>query len=122
ARAASRVHLDGAPMHELSALVRRDHDDLHYALRVLSEPLSDDVNVSALLERVRTALPAHAEAEFHALAAIFEHTQAPPELYFLASQVMASHLSQEEALENLLAQRIGTVAFRERARYLRQLV
>ena len=108
-------------MRELGYLIRRDHDDLHLALRVLSES-SDDAQLAEKLERVRTIFPAHAEAETMALGAMLERNQPPPTLYFLVSQVIASHLTQESALAELVKQQLGTPAFRERARYLRQLM
>ena len=108
-------------MLELGSLVRRDHDDLHYALRVLADPLSDDVYVLGMLDRLCTRLPAHIEAEGIVLARMLGEHQ-PPALYLLASQVTAAHLAQQTALAELARLRPGTAAFRERARYLRHLV
>jgi len=109
-------------MLELGVLVRRDHDDLHYALRVLGEATSADASVVELVERVRTRFEAHTEAETLTLGTMLETSKPPPSMYFLVSQVIASHLSQETALAQMLANRIGSHGFRERARYLRQLV
>ena len=109
-------------MLELGSLVRRDHDDLHYALRVITEPLSDEVHVLDMLERVRALLPAHIEAEGMVLARMLGDHQPPPALYLLASQVMAAHLAQETVLAELAKLRLATPAFRERARYLRHLM
>jgi hypothetical protein len=108
-------------MLELSWFVRRDHDDLNYALRVITESI-DECEVEQMLDRVRRKFPAHAEAEVMALGAMLERTQPPPSLYFLVSQVIASHLAQETVLAQLLAQELGAPSFRERARYLRQLM
>ncbi len=109
-------------MIELSTLVRRDHDELHYVLRVLGEPMSDDAQVVGMLERVRVGFAAHAEAETLALGAMLEHAQPPPAVYFLVSQVIASHLAQEAVLGQLVTLRPRTPAFCERASYLRQLI
>lgn len=109
-------------MRELGPLVRRDHDDLHYALRVLGDPVSPQPQMAVMLERLRSRFVAHAEAETLALGAMLDHVKPPPSLQFLISQVIASHLSQEIALAELVALRLGSAAFRERARYLRQLV
>lgn len=109
-------------MLELGSLVRRDHDDLLYALRVMSETLSDEVHILGMLDRIRTGLPAHVEAETVALARMLGDYQPRPSLYFMASQVTAAHLTQETALAELLALRPATPAFRERARYLRHLM
>ena len=109
-------------MLELGSLVRRDHDDLHYALRVITEPLSDEAEVGVMLERLATAFPAHAEAETVVLAQMLGDSQPPPALYFLVSQVIASHLAQERALAELMAVSPRSPAFRERARYLRHLM
>lgn len=106
---------------ELPGLVRRDHDDLNYALRVLAES-SDAKELERMVERVRAKFLAHAEAETMALSAMLELTQPPPAVYFLVSQVIAAHLAQESALTQLLSRRVGTPAARDRARYLRQLV
>jgi hypothetical protein len=108
-------------MNELGSLVRRDHDDLHYALRVMTEPLSDEKQVLAMLDRVRSMFPSHAEAEVAAFNAMLE-TQPEPVLYFLASQVIAAHLAQETVLDELVRLRPGTPQFRERAQYLRHLM
>jgi len=108
-------------MDHLGSLVRRDHDDLHYALRVMTEPLSDESSVMAMLERVRLMFPSHAEAEVMAFNAMLE-TQPPPHLYFLVSQVIAAHLAQETVLDELVKLRPGTPQFRERAQYLRHLM
>ena len=121
------MHLKASEVHavahvlELSGLVRRDHDDLNYALRILAES-SDVSELERMVERVRAKFLAHAEAETMALSAMIELTQPPPAVYFLVSQVIAAHLAQETALTQLLGRRLGTPAFRERARYLRQLV
>jgi hypothetical protein len=56
------------------------------------------------------------------LGAMLEQSRPPPTVHFLVAQVIASHLSQETALAQLLRQPPGTSAFRERARYLRQLL
>jgi hypothetical protein len=111
-------------MLELGSLVRRDHDELHYALRVMGELDSDEDNVRDALERVRVLFPAHVEAEAVALGAMLGETlpPPPPALYFMISQVTASHLAQETALTELMKQRVGTPAFIERARYARQLI
>ena len=76
------------------------------------------------MERVRALFPAHAEAEAFALGEMLSKSlpPPPPALYFLISQVTASHLAQETALKQLLEQRVGTRAFFERARYMRQLI
>lgn len=107
---------------ELGSLVRRDHDDLHYALRVMTEPLSDEVHIVTMLDRVRKMFPAHADAETVALAKMLEQTQPPPSVYFLVSQVTAAHLAQEAVLTELVTLKPGSITFRERARYLRHLM
>jgi hypothetical protein len=115
------VHDERPDMLELCSLVRRDHDDLLYALRVMSEPLSDEAHVIAALDRLRIVFPAHAEAETIVLSNMLEHTRPPPELYFLVSQVVAAHLAQETAVAELVQLRPGTTTFRERARYARHM-
>jgi len=109
-------------MLELGSFVRQDHDDLHYMLRVLGDATTADTPVAELLERVRTRFEAHTEAETMTLGAMLEQSRPPPTLYFLVSQVIAAHLAQEAALAQLLRQQLGTTGFRDRARYLRQLV
>jgi hypothetical protein len=111
-------------MVELGSLVRRDHDEMHYALRVMGEPSSDDSVVRQALDRVRMLFPAHVEAEAAALGAMLAETLPPPPsaMYFLVSQVTASHLAQESALSELVMQRVGSPAFFQRARYARQLI
>ncbi|MBA3502534.1 MAG: hypothetical protein M4D80_06595 [Myxococcota bacterium] len=109
-------------MLDLSHLVRRDHDDLNHALRVLSEPVTTEADLVAMSERVRTRFAAHAEAEAAALGAVLEQTRPAPALYFLVSQVIAAHLAQETVVTQLLSYRVGSAPFRERAQYLRQLI
>ena len=109
-------------MLELAKLVARDHDDLNYALRVLSEPSTGASELAAMTERVRTRFAAHAEAEATALGAVIERARPAPAVYFLVSQVVASHLAQETVVLELLSFRAGSPAFRERAQYLRQLI
>jgi hypothetical protein len=113
---------NGSRMLELAHLVRRDHDDLNYALRVLSEPATADHDLIAMSDRVRTRFSAHAEAESAALSAVLEQTRPSPALYFLVSQVIASHLAQEIVVGELLSHRVGSPRFRERAQYFRQLI
>jgi hypothetical protein len=109
-------------MRELGSLVRRDHDDLHYGLRILGEATAADGPVITMLARVRSHFEAHTEAQTVTLGTMLEHAKPPPALYFMVAQVVAAHLAQETALAALVHQRIGSPAFRERARYLRQLV
>jgi hypothetical protein len=116
------MHRERATMLELGSLVRRDHDDLHYALRVMAEPLSDEQHVIAMLERLIAVFPAHVEAETMALHAALDQCDAPPSLYFLVSQVVAAHLAQETALAELVRLRPSSSAFRDRARYLRHMM
>lgn len=108
-------------MLELGCLVQRDHDELHYVLRVLNES-SDEAQLFDKLERARTIFLAHAGAETMALGTMLEHNRPPPSLYLLVSQVVASHLTQESVLDELYNLRLGTPTFRECARYLRQLM
>src|SRR5688572_24715406 len=98
-------------MLELASLVRRDHDDLHYALRVMAEPLSDPDQVAAMLDRVLAAFPSHVEAETVAFNALLL-TRPVPAMYFLVSQVIASHLAQETVLNELANLRPATPQFR----------
>ena len=109
-------------MLELSTLVSRDHDDLNYALRVLSDPFAPEAELLTMSERVRTRFAAHAEAETAALGAALERARPSPALYFLVSQVIASHLAQETVVLQLVSYRLGTPQSRERAQYLRQLI
>ena len=109
-------------MLDLGHLVRRDHDDLHYTLRVLGDPATSAAQVAVMYERTRARFVAHTEAETLALGAMLEHARPAPSLYFLVSQVIASHLAQEAVLAELASLRRGSHAFRERAHYLRQLI
>ena len=118
---ASQMHPE-PPVLELANLVARDHDDLNYALRVLSEPWTGTSDLLAMSERVRTRFAAHAEAETAALGAVIERARPSPAVYFLVSQVVAAHLTQEKVVIELLSYRVGTPKFRERAQYLRQLI
>lgn len=103
-------------MLELGSLVRRDHDELHDALRLLG-----DGRDPTLLVRVQRGFEAHTEAQTVILGALLEHVRPPPSVYFLVAQVVAAHLAQETALAHLVAQPAGSPAFHERAQHLRRL-
>lgn len=109
-------------MREIGSLIRHDHDDLHYGLRILAEAEAADARSIGMLARVRSQFEAHTEAETVTLGTMLAAEKPPPSVYFMIAQVVAAHLAQETALAQLVAQRIGSAAFRERAGFLRQLV
>jgi hypothetical protein len=99
-------------------LLQRDHVDMLQELTQLLDPEATVAQLRSSLDGVRLGLTSHAEAEdivlgrFDAIAAL-----AP-----LVAQARAAHLSQEGALSALVSARPGTVAWRDRAHHLRDLV
>jgi hemerythrin HHE cation binding domain-containing protein len=103
---------------DFMTLVRRDHADLQTELTALLDPVATLTDLRAALDGVRLGLTAHAEAEDIVLAR-FAHV---PELEAVVAQARAAHLAQEGALSALVSARPGTVAWRDRACHLRDLV
>jgi hypothetical protein len=108
-------------MTDFLTLLRRDHHDLEVGLDELLEAVTLEELRSAL-DGVRLGLTAHAEAEdivlYHALRRIDDHGA----LETLIGQAREAHLAQEGALASLVCARPGTSTWRERARFLRNLV
>jgi hypothetical protein len=100
------------------ALLRRDHGDLQKELTQLLDPTATVTELRGSLDGVRLGLTAHAEAEDIVLAR-FEPIVA---LVGLVAQARAAHLAQEGALSALVSARPGTMAWRDRAHHLRELV
>lgn len=99
-------------------LLRRDHADLQKELTMLLDPIATVAQLRNSLDGVRLGLTAHAEAEDIVLGR-YEHL---PALELVVAQSRAAHLAQERALAALVATRPATVAWRERAHHLRELV
>jgi hypothetical protein len=99
-------------------LLRRDHGDLQQELTKLLDPTATVPELRSSLDGVRLGLMAHAEAEDIVLARF----ESVPELQVLVAQARAAHLAQEGALSALVTARPGTTGWRDRARYLRELV
>ncbi|HEU0029079.1 MAG TPA: hemerythrin domain-containing protein [Kofleriaceae bacterium] len=100
------------------ALLRRDHADLQNELTQLLDPTASPAQLRASLDGVRLGLTAHAEAEDIVLGRF----ELMPALQTLVAQARAAHLAQEGALTALVCTRPGTMAWRERAYHLRELV
>ena len=99
-------------------LLQRDHVDLQKELTQLLDPTATVAQLQSSLDGVRLGLTAHAEAEDIVLGR-FEQIGA---LEVLVAQARAAHLAQEGALSALVSARPGTVAWRDRAHHLRELV
>lgn len=99
-------------------LLQRDHVDLQKELMLLLDPRATVAELSGSLDGVRLGLTAHAEAEDIVLGRV-EMISA---LGVLIAQARAAHLVQEGALSALVSARPGTVAWRDRARRLHDLV
>ncbi|HEU0036658.1 MAG TPA: hypothetical protein VFQ53_38860 [Kofleriaceae bacterium] len=110
------------PLPDVLTLVRRDHDELDQALRVMSESIASERELREAQEAVELGLAAHVEGEGRALRGVLELTQPPALVYLLCSQLMTAHVAQEAALVQLKQARIGTASWRERAAQLRALV
>jgi hypothetical protein len=99
-------------------LLHRDHVDLQAELTRLLDPDASVDQLRTALDGVRLGLTAHVEAEdivlgrFDAIAA----------LELLLAHARAAHLAQEGSLSALITARPGTAVWRDRARYLRDLV
>ena len=74
------------------------------------------------LDGICLGLVAHAQGEAMALGLALDLLNPPPLVYLLCSQVTAAHAAQKVALANLSATRCGSVAFRDRASHLRNLI
>jgi hypothetical protein len=103
---------------DFSTLLQRDHVDLQKELTLLLDPMATAVELRGSLDGVRLGLTAHAEAEDIVLGR-FEGVSP---LDGLVAQARAAHLAQEGALSALVSSRPGSIAWRDRARYLRDLV
>jgi hypothetical protein len=99
-------------------LLRRDHGDLQQELTQLLDPIATVSQLRSALDGVRLGLTAHAEAEDIVLAR-FEAIAALEGLVRLAR---GAHLAQEGALSALVTARPGSLAWRDRAYHLRELV
>lgn len=99
-------------------LVRRDHVDLQKELTQLLDPTVTGTQLRQSLDGVRLGLVAHAEAEDIVLARFDTITA----LEVQVAQARAAHLAQESALATLVRQRPGTLAWRDQAYHLRELV
>ena len=99
-------------------LLQRDHVDLQKELTQLLDPMATAAQLRGSLDGVRLGLTAHAEAEDIVLGR-FEGIAL---LDVLVAQARAAHLAQEGALSALVSARPGTVAWRDRAHHLRELV
>ena len=108
-------------MTDFLTLLRRDHHDLDVGLDDVLEAASL-AQIRSALDGVRLGLTAHAEAEdivlYAALARVEERDLLEPYI----SQAREAHLAQEGALASLVCASPGTSTWRERARFLRELV
>jgi hypothetical protein len=99
-------------------LLQRDHVDLQKELTQLLDPIATVAQLRSSLDGVRLGLTAHAEAEDIVLGRF----EGIPALEILVAQARGAHLAQEGALSALVSARPGTVAWRDRAYHLRELV
>ena len=108
-------------MTDFLALLHRDHHDLEVGLDDLLEavPLSQ---IRGALDGVRLGLTAHAEAEYVVLCAALRRIDDREVLEPYVGQAREAHLAQEGALASLVCTRPGTSSWRERARFLYELV
>jgi hemerythrin HHE cation binding domain-containing protein len=103
---------------DFHTLLQRDHVDLQKELTELLDPAATTSQLKGALDGVRLGLTAHAEAEDIVLGRFERITP----LDSLVAQARAAHVAQEGALAALVHARPGSVAWRDRAYYLRELV
>lgn len=108
-------------MTDFLTLLRRDHHDLEVGLDDLLEAVTL-AQIRSALDGVRLGLTAHAEAEDIVLYGALQRVDARDLLEPYISQAREAHLAQEGALASLVCARPGTSTWRERARFLRELV
>jgi hemerythrin superfamily protein len=108
-------------MTDFLTLLRRDHHDLEVGLDELLEAVSL-AQLRSALDGVRLGLTAHAEAEDIVLYQALQRIEDREALESYVGQAREAHLAQEGALASLVCARPGTSTWRERARFLRNLV
>jgi hypothetical protein len=108
-------------MTDFLTLLRRDHHDLEVGLDDVLEA-SSIAKIRTALDGVRLGLTAHAEAEDIVLYAALTRVEERDLLEPYVSQAREAHLAQEGALASLVCASSGTSTWRERARFLRELV
>lgn len=105
---------------DFGGLVRRDHDDLDYALRAMASTATPTSELDELLDVYRLALAVHIVAEARVLARIASHVTRPRDaLRWALAQVEREHASQRVAAEELTRVAVGTPAWYDRVLRLR---
>jgi hypothetical protein len=106
---------------DLRALLLRDHRDLERGLDelVAAESLRE---IRTTLDGIRLGLAAHSEAEEIVLHHAATRCSQPDELRALVAKSCAAHRLQAAALGALLCEVPGSALWRDRARWLRDLV
>ncbi len=112
------MHWSNTMPTDFPTLLRRDHADFQDELTQLLDPAAGSADLCLALDGLRLGLTAHTEAEDIVLGK-FEMI---PALEILIAQARAAHLSQEHALSALVSSQPQTVAWRDRAHHLRELV
>jgi len=108
-------------MTDFLTLLHRDHHDLDVGLDDVLEAASI-AQIRSALDGVRLGLTAHAEAEDIVLYAALQRAEDRDLLEPYVSQAREAHLAQEGALASLVCAHPGTSTWRERARFLGDVV
>jgi hypothetical protein len=108
-------------MTDFLTLLRRDHHDLEICLDDMLEAVTI-AQIRSALDGARLGLTAHAEAEDIVLSAALQRIADRELLEPYIAGARDAHLAQEGALASLVCARPQTATWRERARYLRDLV
>jgi hypothetical protein len=104
---------------ELSALVRRDHEDLDRGLAAMVDPTCSPNELANLLEVFRLALAVHTAAETKVFDSLLEIEGSPRTLSMIASHARDEHMRQRSVTEGLMRLRPGSLGWYEQALELR---
>ena len=94
---------------DFSSLVRRDHDDLDHALRVMVDTTTPRHDLDDLVDVFRLALAVHYVAEARALDTLLRLPTRPPNaLRPIVAQLREEHAAQQAAADELARIEPGT--------------
>jgi hypothetical protein len=107
---------------DILVLLRRDHEDLARGLEALLAPNASIAQIRTALDGARLGLTAHAEAEDIVFAHAVRQSSERRALNMIVDEASQSHKLQEVALASLVCAPLGTPAWYDNARWLRDLV
>jgi len=94
---------------DVSALMKRDHEDIDRAFAAMLDPVTAPNEMIWLLECVRLAMAVHSAAELQVMDSLARRRGGPPILELLATQSRQEHAAQRAAVEDLASVRPATI-------------